>query len=68
VFSLDKWEQIYEQQWETTRSLSWRQYGWENTAVQKEDIKIEGVGDSAEQIKQIISIFLVVAPLLSSAG
>lgn len=30
VLSVDEWEEINEQQWKTTCSLSWREYGWKN--------------------------------------
>lgn len=30
VISVNEWEEIYEQQWRTTCSLSWREHGWKN--------------------------------------
>ena len=30
VISVDEWEEINEQQWRTTCSLSWREHGWKN--------------------------------------
>jgi len=32
MVSEEEWEEINEQQWKTTGSLSWREYGWQNIA------------------------------------
>ena len=51
MLSVDKWEQINEQLWETFSSLSWRENGWKNitrffydTGTEK-NIKVQGAGD-----------------------